>query len=317
MKSSRIYYLITQYAVKNLLTVSLLILILLVTVLPIAAQELTNPDKFENLLPETINNSWKKSSYNSFTSQDEHWGSTSYMGPDNAIIQIGIRHYSADKWNKEKQKTKQESESKNIEGYPLYLGEMMGQREALLFLDNNFSVRFTGPKKIIDTQITTFLDAVSLETILKLTSKEKGKTSPSNSKTQSKLLKKLLPDNLAGMQHGKISQHASAPVVSTTYGNDELSYSVNIQMAKGELANKHKKQLQNEFNEPNTDLEQVVHQGSTLFYREEESAISYMSFYDNSLIIIGADAPVQTSFNKEKAKKHLLKTYEELASNFK
>ncbi|WP_440998783.1 hypothetical protein [Fodinibius sp. SL11] len=239
------------------------------------------------------------------------------MGPDNAIIQIGIRHYSANKWNQEKRKTKQNSKTEEVGEHNLYLGEIMGQREALLFLDNNFSVRITGPKEMVDKQISTILEAISTEKITKTDSPSSSQSSSAKNKSQSELLKKLLPDNLAGMQHGKISQHASEPVVSTTYGNSNLPYSVNIQLAEGKLAQEFNKQLQEELSEPNTDLQQIVHKNARLFYRKEESAISYMSFNNNRLIIVGADAPAQTSFNKEKAEKHLLKTFDELASNFK
>lgn len=122
MKSSRSNYFSSQYFTRNILSASLLILFVFVTVHPIIAQELVKPEKFEQLLPETINDSWNKSSFNSFTSQDEHWGGVSYLGSGNAIIQIGIRHYSADKWNQEKDEVTHDSKPKEVGEHTLYLG---------------------------------------------------------------------------------------------------------------------------------------------------------------------------------------------------
>lgn len=205
---------------------------------------------------------------------------------------------------------------KKLENTLFILGKTMGQREALLFLDRNFSVRVTGPQKNVDEQLPTILKAVSLDKIINLASPSENQPSTSKSKNRLETLKKLFPNNLAGMEHGRISQHPSEIVVSTTYGNDDLPYSVNIQMAKGKLAQEHNKQLQEEIEEPNTDLQQIVHKKAHLFYREEGSAISLMSFNDNRLIIIGADAPTKTSINKEKTKKHLLETFDQLTAHF-
>ena len=119
------------------------------------------------------------------------------------------------------------------------------------------------------------------------------------------------------MQHGRIMQQSSGSVASTTYGNDELSYSVNIQLAKDNLARKYNKRLENKLSEQNTDLQQIEHNSSKLFYREEESSISYMSFYNDHLIIIGADAPSQASLDIKKVQSHLLNAYDELTSKLK
>lgn len=317
MSSLKINYLSSQYFTQKGLSASFLLLFLFATTLPLSAQQLVDPEKFDALLPEAIADSWNKSSFNIFSSQDENFGAASYIGPDNAIIQIGIRHYSADKWKQEKTKIKEDSKTKKVENYTLYFGKTMGQREVLLFLDNHFSIRVTGQENIVDKQISTIINAVSPDKILALASPQKSTSSSSEDDTPSESLKKLLPDHLAGMQHGRIIQQSSGSVISTTYGNDDLPYSVNIQLAKGELAQNYNKQLEDKFSEPNTDLQQIEHNSYKLFYRVEESAISYMSFYNNRLIVIGADAPAQTTFDLEEARSHLLNAYDELISGLK
>ena len=317
MISSRTNYYNSLYLSRKVLSAILLLLFLLFSTIPSSAQQLISPEKFDSFLPDIIGDSWNKSSFNDFSSQNENLGAATYIGPDNAIIQIGIRHYSADKWTKEKAKAKNDSKTKKVEGYTLHLGTTMGQREVLLFLDNNFSIRITGQENKVDQQLSTLINALSPNKIISLASPEKSTTSSSEDETHSRTLNYVLPDNLAGMKHGRIMKQSSGSVVSTTYGNDDLPYSVNIQLAKGELARNYIHKLEKNSSAPNTDLQQVEHNNSTLFYRVEESSVSYMSYYNDHLIVIGADAPAQTSFDLQKARSHLLNAYDELTSELK
>ncbi len=277
--------------------------------------QLVNPEHFENILPGELSPKWEKSNFSARTSPSENWGGATYMGDGGAYMQVGLRHYTHDKWKEKKTEAQEDNKAIEIGNYIGYLGEIMGQEEFLVFFGNNFSIRMVGAN-LTKEDLTALIEQVPLKKINALSDDQNKSTNKNTSNaTDSKSLRSIIPDTLSGMMHGRIRTVPKKPILAVTYGNDDLHYSVNIQIAAGEPMQDAKKSLKEELNETNTDLQEIDYKGQQLWFREEESAVSFTIFLNDLVLMISADAPANNSFDKKAARNHLLQAYDQLKTN--
>lgn len=274
---------------------------------------LVNPELFEQFMPEQITPDFKKSGFSARSSPSENWGGASYMG-NGTFLQVGIRHFSPTKWKQEKADSQNDGKPIKVGKNTGYLDETMGQQELIVYFGHNFSARAIGAD-ITKEDLVTMLKKLPYKKINALASSSNSNPKKENSEPNTESLRALLPDHLTGMSRGEIQASSNEPAIAVSYRHRRLPYFISVRLAKGNVTKKAKYYLEKELEERNTDLQEVRHNGSVLWFRKEESTISFTTFKDELYLTLIATAPANTSFNKQDARNHLLQAFAQLKRN--